>query len=517
MSLRRTPSLSAVSVACLLGDSTFPSGIDSQAVAVRWGGHQRTYAELRSRAQRLAAGLSALDIGREARVSLHSRNRGEAFEIYFACAIGGWTYVPTNFRYRARDLADVYAVTAPSVVFTEAGLEPVVREALERTGRASTHVVVMDDDQSGADFDAIAATEGTVPDVPPAEVHMVLFSSGTTGKAKGVTFRHEHILNFAWQQVALWPGFRNEMVTVIVPPLFNAAGINDLAIASLMVGGTVAIHPSGGWSPKGLADHIDRVSGTHVLLFPTMLNQLLEWHTREPVELGTLELALIGGEHCPPSVLERMEQAWPDLRLIYTYGLTEGGLVTFADALELTDRPGSVGRIAPGARVAILSAEGVRLPQGEAGEVATASSCASTGYWREPGESMVFVDGWVRTGDIGILDEAGHLHIVGRKKDMIISKGQNVFPAEIESVLVTHPGVATCAVLGIPDAEFGEVICAVVVRRTGSDVSGDDLAAYVASEIAPYKQPRRIEFVDTLPMSDNNKVLKRVLLEQLTG
>lgn len=506
---------SSASVASLLGDVAFPNGIDSGAVAVRWGAHRRSYSELRDRSRGLAAGLAALDVEPGACVGVHCRNRGETFEIYFACANGGWTLLPTNFRYRARDLAEVYAVAQPAVVFVDADLEAVVWDALSLAGCSGVRVVALAAEDSGADYEGLATAVGPTPDVPPSDHHMVLFSSGTTGRAKGVAFGHEHILNFAYQQIVAFPALRTGMVTVVVPPMFNAAGINDLAMATLMAGGTLAIHPSGGWSPRRLAEHVSEVGGTHAILFPTMLNQLLDQHAKEPIDLSTLRVAVIGGEHCPPVVLRRMAEEWPELRLIYTYGLTEGGLITLADAFDLSDRPGSVGRVAQGQRLAILDDDGRPLSPGSAGEVAAASTCASAGYWRDTGDPGTFVDGWVRTGDIGVVDDDGHLHIVGRKKDMIISKGQNIFPAEIEAVIAGHRDVAACSVVGVPDPTYGELVCAVIVRRKGSDVDGDEISRYVSGEIAPYKQPRRIEFVDALPISDNNKVLKRLLREQL--
>jgi fatty-acyl-CoA synthase len=229
-------------------------------------------------------------------------------------------------------------------------------------------------------------------------------------------------------------------------------------------------------------------------------------------------VVITGGEPCPPETIRRFRDRWPDKQLIDAYGLTEGGLIALANTDDMDRKPGSVGRAAQAQSFRIVTPDGELAVPGETGEIWTASPTVIPGYWNAPElTSEALVDGWLRTGDLGHVDQEGYLYIDGRVRDMIISKGQNIFPAEVEAVLRVHDAVQDCAVVGVPDADFGEAVCAVIVVRPGHALTESEVVAVVRDRIASYKQPRHVVFRDSLPLSVNNKVLKRELAQDVAA
>ena len=284
---------------------------------------------------------------------------------------------------------------------------------------------------------------------------------------------------------------------------------NESSIPTFLVGGTVAILPSTGWTPERMGVAIARWKATHTLLFPSMIRPMLDADERKPLHLQSLKWVYTGGENCPPALMAAFRRRWPAIWLAVAYGSTESGIPTIVEDEEIERYPGTVGRVVPGQSVRIFSAEGAELGAGEIGEVWTSGPAVISRYWNAPEIDRVTIrDGWLKIGDLGRMDEEGRLYIVGRAKDLIISKGQNIYPAEVENALRAHPDIADVAVVGVPDAEFGEAVCAAVIPREGKRPEPDQIVDFVRKSLASYKKPRHIVFFDVFPRGLSGKVKK---------
>ena len=267
-----------------------------------------------------------------------------------------------------------------------------------------------------------------------------------------------------------------------------------------------------------MAEHIRRWGVTHTIVFPSMMEPMIRADQESPLDLGTLKLVVTGGENCPVAAVQRFRSRWPHLSVAIGYGSTEVGLASLIMNDEIGAHPGSVGRPAGGAAIKVVGERGEDVPAGSVGEIWMAADTAFSGYLNAPElNAETFRDGWVASGDLGRLDDDGYLYIEGRKKDVIISGGQNIYPAEIENVLSQCDDLLEVAVIGVQDARWGEAVCAVVVPRPGRDVTAAQVIAHVTGHLASYKKPRFVVFVDHLPRNAVGKVNKRDLRDSLRG
>jgi fatty-acyl-CoA synthase len=498
---------SRTSAAWILGDAALPAHVDPGRYALRWPGHDRTYAQLRDRALGLAAGLRADGLQVGDRVATLLYNRGETFELYFACAYAGLTLVPVNFRMTAAEVELVLRDCGARLLVTEPALAGVAAAAT--AGLPGVSVLALRESESGAAYERLASELGPIGAPAFTDTQLILYTSGTTGRPKGVMLSHTAIMWFAMQQAALYPQMTADMVMLLTGPTFNTAGINEQSIPAFFVGGTNVIHPSRGWKPERMAALIDDFQVTHTLVFPGMMEQFLDADTAAPIEMASLRFVLTGGENCPTATVRRFRKRWDHLSLAIGYGLTEAGVITWICDDDIDQHPGSVGRAFGGQTFLIVDGDGRPVPPGQIGEIITAAPVVATGYWSAPELTQAAIgDGWLRTGDLGRQDDSGYLYIEGRSKDMIISGGQNIYPAEIENVLSEHGGLLEWTVIGVPDRRWGEAVCAVVVARKDHPADADDVVAFVKSRLASYKKPKYVLFVDELPRNPSGKVLK---------
>ena len=496
----------APSVAWILGADSLPGHIDPGHTALKWGTTTRTYAELRARSLALAGALRARGLERGDRVVAHVLNRGETFELYFACAYAGLTFVPINWRLTPHEIGLILSDCAPRVVFTQ---EEVAARATEAAEPRGVEVIVLGDHESGEAYEALAAHAPVGPRLERADPHMLLYTSGTTGRPKGVMMGHSNIMWFAHQQAALYPAFDADMVMLLIAPTFNTASVNEQSIPTFLVGGTAVVHPSKGWTPQAMARAIDDVSATHTLVFPSMMEPFLDADAEQSLGLESLRFVLTGGENCPPATVSRFRRRWSHVSVAQGYGSTETGLATLISDAEQDRHPGSVGRVAMGQSIRIQDADGEPVGGGGVGEIWTAGGSIAQGYWNAAElTAATLKDGWINTGDLGRMDDEGYIFIEGRSRDLIISKGQNIYPAEIENVLSEYDALLEFTVIGVPDEEYGEVVCAVVVPKPGRGLQPADVVDFVTERLASYKKPRHVVLVDRLPRNPGNKVLK---------
>ncbi|AZO07906.1 long-chain fatty acid--CoA ligase [Mesorhizobium sp. M3A.F.Ca.ET.080.04.2.1] len=495
-------------VSSILGDYGPQALQRPDKLALLWEHGSRTYAQLRQRALRLASALREMGLETGDRVASLLFNRGETFELYFACAYAGLTFVPVSFRLTSPEIASILNDCQARIVFTEPELMSLLDGALPSLGR-QPHIVEMKADAGGAVFEQFATTTSPIARPIATDVQMILYTSGTTGRPKGVAMRSQAIVWCAMQQVTQFRHLDHNAVMLLNAPMFNTAAMNESSIPTFFVGGTVAIMPSRGWSARRLTDLIERWRVTHVLMFPSMFRELIAADNEERIPLSTMSWWYTGGENCPPALMAEVRRRWQHVSLTISYGSTESGMATLIEGDDIEKHPGSVGRVAPGQSIRLLDANGVDVPIGEVGEVWTAGPSVMANYWESPQlDAETVRDGWLKIGDLARMDDEGWIYIVGRTKDLIISKGQNIYPAEIENAVRQHPAVLDVAVVGVPDAEFGEAVCACVMLRKGASAGKDEILAFALQRLASYKKPRHLLFLDAFPVRNTTKVDK---------
>jgi long-chain acyl-CoA synthetase len=471
--------------------------------AVVCGERRFTHAEFYDRVACLVGALRAMELSEGARVAVVGPNCHRYLELYFAVPAGGFVLVPLNARHTERELRYALEDSGASVLFAGpefAGLSDAVSRFV-----ALPH-----------GYDAIlgAAHPGRWGSVAEDNLAGLFYTGGTTGAAKGVMLTHGNLIANAYHFMACWP-FTPDTRWLVVAPMFHAAGTIGV-LATVWAGGCHVILP--GFEPGAALDAIEHEGVTATLVVPTMMAALAEEQEQRPRDVSTLRWLSHGSSPVGTAVLRRTVAAFPSASLLHIYGLTETApiLTLLPDEQLLLGAPQarSCGQPAIGIELEVVDQEGgLPLPVGEVGEVRARGANVTPGYWNRPDATeRALADGWLRTGDLGYLDEHAHVFLVDRAKDMIISGGENVYSTEVEEALYSHPAVLEAAVFGIPDARWGEAVHAVVVPR--ADVSERELVAHCRELIAAYKVPKRIELRDEpLPKSGAGKILKRKLRE----
>jgi acyl-CoA synthetase (AMP-forming)/AMP-acid ligase II len=343
----------------------------------------------------------------------------------------------------------------------------------------------------------------------------VFYTGGTTGQSKGVMLSHANIMASALGSLATGqfttPGGR----LLHAAPMFHLA---DLAtwVAALITGGTHVIIP--GFSPELVLSAIEEHHVTDVLLVPTMIQALADFADAPRYDVSGLNRLIYGGSPMPESLFARARELFPSTGFVQAYGMTElapvATLLLPADH-DVAELNRSAGRAAPHAEVRILDSAGDEVGPGTVGEIVVRGDHVMRGYWRRPEETAAALrGGWMHTGDAGYMDERGFLFVVDRIKDMIITGGENVYSAEVENALALHPAVATCAVIGLSDEQWGERIHAIVVLAPGASATAEELRELCRGHLPRYKVPRSVEFVSSLPVSGPGKVAKRLLRDE---
>ncbi len=498
-------------VSSILGDLGPQADHRADKLAMIWEGGSRTYGELRERALRLAAALRARGLQTGDRVASVLFNRGETFELYFACAYAGLVFVPVSFRLTQVELQKIFDDSGAKIVFTETELLRPVSEAIAGcTSRPG--VICLEAEAGGADYEALATSGAPLVHPVAHEIQMILYTSGTTGTPKGVVLTGLAIMWFAMQQAIQFRGLSAHSVMMINAPMYNTAAMNESSIPAFLTGATVAIMPSRGWTAKRMAELMDSWKVTHTLVFPTMFRNLIDEDDSAHLPLTHLRYWYTGGENCPPALMAEVRRRWPHATLAIAYGSTESGIPTFIENEDIQRYPGSVGRCIAGQTIRLLDSEGKDVAPGEIGEVWTAGPAVMRNYWNAPElDATTIRDGWLNIGDLARVDAEGYLYIVGRSKDIIISKGQNIYPAELENAIRRHPDVAEVAVVGIPDPEFTELVCACIVPRQGGTADEAQIMEHIRGLLASYKKPRHIFFMEAFPIRNGTKVDKKEL------
>ncbi|MFF2325493.1 MULTISPECIES: long-chain fatty acid--CoA ligase [unclassified Streptomyces] len=504
-----------LSVASVLGESarTCPD-----RVAVVDSGTRITYRELWSRALSCAGALRASGVRPGDRVAVLLPNTADFLYTYYGALAAGATVVPVHGLLVADEVAYVLRHSGSVTLISGGPLWPVAEEGARAAGVRALRGVP-------AGGEPLPAPEPAAPDATA----VILYTSGTTGRPKGALLTHLNIVMNASVVAHDLLDLDGDDVVLGCLPLFHSYGQTCAMNATLRAGATLVLMPR--FSGAGALELLAAEGVSVFMGVPTMYHALVEaakdvaardTTERDTTERDTAErrptlrAAVSGGAALPVAVLERFEETFAT-QVLEGYGLTETSPVATFNQPRLGRRPGTVGHPVWGVEIAVADAAVedavVRLPDGEVGEVVVRGHNIFAGYLDDPeATAAAVVDGWFRTGDLGVRDEDGFLSIVDRKKDLVIRGGFNIYPREVEEVLVRHPAISEAAVIGVPDEARGEEVCAVVVLRADAGaVTEEDVIAWSRDRLGRHKYPRIVRFTETLPLGPTGKVLKRAL------
>ncbi len=516
----------------------------NEALVVRHQNVRWTYAELKQQVDRLAAGFLALGLTRGDRVGIWSPNNAEWVVTQLATAKAGLILVNINPAYRIAELdyalnkvackalithpafktSDYIAMLnelAPELARAEPGrleaqrlphLKTVIRLGAETTPGMLNFgdIAGLAGDREREELERLAGL------LQFDDAINIQFTSGTTGHPKGATLTHHNILNngyFIGEAMRLGPEDR----LCIPVPLYHCFGMVLGNLACLTHGSTI-VYPGEGFDPLAVLETVQAERCTALHGVPTMFIAELEHPEFKRFDLSTLRTGIMAGSPCPIEVMKRVIAEMHMSEVTIAYGMTETSPVSFqtttTDPVER--RVSTVGRIHPHVEVKIVDLEGRILPPGQPGELCTRGYSVMLGYWDDEARTDEAIDaaGWMHTGDLATIDAEGYCNIVGRIKDMVIRGGENVYPREIEEFLYRHPKIQDVQVIGVPDKRYGEELCAWVKLKTGQKATEEEIREFCRGQIAHYKVPRYVKFVDGFPMTVTGKVQKFVMREE---
>lgn len=491
--------------------------------AFKFEGDVRTFRDLDERVTRLANHLRCQGIGQGDRVAVLMRNRIEVVESYLAgCRLGAMV-VPVNFRLVADEVRYVLSDSSASAVLFDGTLRAVAEDARQLVDTDLHWVEVHVGDGAAApwanDYEAAIATASAEPidtivnDHDPA---FIMYTSGTTGRPKGAVLSHFNLtMNTFNMMLENRLGSAEDEIWLSGLPLFHIGGLNGI-LPYLMIGGTSVILPTGNFDAGQVLEILERERITGCYFVPTQWQQMCAHPDLERRELHLRRISW-GASVAPPSVLEAMAKAFPGVPTMNAFGQTEMSSVTCVlrgeDAVR---KMGSVGKPIPNVEARIVDEQMRDVPDGTVGEIVYRGPTVMQGYWQRPDATQeAFAGGWFHSGDLCRRDGDGFIYVVDRKKDMIISGGENIYSAEVEAAIDEHPAVAEVAVIGVPHERWVETPVAIV---TPSDPAAppteEDIIAFCRTKLASYKKPTRVVVVDELPRNASGKVLKRDLRER---
>jgi len=473
-----------------------------ERVAFSWEQHTRTYAEVADRTARLAGLLAADGVGDGTRVAVLSPNRPEVVELCLATSLLGAVLVPLNLRLVAPELR--FQLDDAGV--THAIVHPAFAELAEASGLGGARTWLVGDELDGAVADA-SPRPWDAPRPSATDPCLHLYTSGTTGTPKGCLLSQQGWLA-ANANLALTFGLGRDDVLLGLYPFFHVAGLG-MVLSHLTVGARVVI-------PGGAdAEEVWRLVGDEGLTIIGIpgLKHALVHPMLDKVDASSVRIVFGGAAMETTKTLDLLADVLPQAGFRGIYGSTEGGnFVAVSTGDEERARPGTIGRPLFGFDAAILGDGDRPLPPGEEGELGLRGPSTMIGYWNLPeATATTLAGGWLHTGDIMRMDDDGFLYFVDRSKDMIKPGGENVYSIEVETVLLRHPGVLDCAVIGVPDPRWGEAVKAIVVLDPGASATIEELDAHCLAEMAPYKRPRWYEVTDQIARSETGKIVKKDL------
>lgn len=481
-----------------------------EAVADIETGIRYTYREMNLRASNLASVLQKkYKIEPGDRVAAVSKNCIEYVDLFYACGKIGAILVPLNYRLPKNGLLELIEDCEPKLLAADSEFEDSAKSAIKK-GFTDTFISFSGGDESIRQYVSESGFDLNVHTADVEEIAMILYTSGTTGKSKGamISWRQIH-----WNTVNTTIGLSltQKDVSIVNTPFYHTGGWHVLLAPLFHHGGKIILQPE--FDPAE-SNHLIEKEGVTILFgIPTMLRMMMEEDNFDGCDFSSIRFAICGGESCPIPVIERYRDR--DVPIRQGYGLTEAGPNCYSlpgeDAIR---KKGSVGFPNFHIGVKIVDDQDTEVKQGEVGELLMKGPHAFSGYWKnEEATKKTLQDGWVRTGDLFKCDDEGYYYIVGRKKEMYISGGENVYPAQVEKVLYKHDAVSQAAVVGVPDKQWGEAGSAFIVLKEGKEITEEELKSYCRKHLAGFQCPKYFRFMDELPLGHSNKIQKRDLIK----
>jgi acyl-CoA synthetase (AMP-forming)/AMP-acid ligase II len=485
--------------------------------ALVFEGETFSYGQLFTRAAQFNAALRRRGLQRLDRVGMLAMNRTEWADVIWGCALSDVMLATINYRLAGPEVLFVLNDCAPRILIFEDRYAELIEAIRPQIPSVETFVCLGACPAWAVAYDAFLA-EGADPVPPPLPAEddyaMLIYTSGTTGRPKGV-IKSQAACFAMYRSNAFNLGMRPTDRILLTMPMFHVGALSE-ACGMFLVGGTVVLHAQ--FDPKDALASLEQDRITHVHMAPTMVQALLDRLEIDQRDLSSLRVFNYAAAPMPVTLLRRAIERFGKI-FVDIYGQTEcGGTILHAHQHVLEGAPdqvrrlGSVGQSTPNTELRVVDEAGRNCPAGVPGEILLKSDNMMSGYWNNSLATIETMrDGWVRSGDIGYLDENEYLFLVDRKKDMIISGGENIYCREVEEALLLHGGLEDVAVIGLPDPYWGEAVHAVAIRKPGSNVGAEELIAFCETQIARYKRPRSIEFVTDLPRLPSGKVTKHVL------
>lgn len=489
----------------------------SQKEAVVCEGDRFTYGEFADRVYRLANGLSRLGIGKSGKVAIVHANCHVFLEAYYSVAVIGAVLVPINYRLSPREIAFILEDSESQLLITSPDFEPIVEE-VRGSGQGVSEVLFSG---RGGPYEAFLSRSSGEPPPPVSmdgnDLAQIYYTSGTTGRPKGVMLSHSNVASHALGTIAELH-LTDSDVWIHVAPMFHLADA-WATWAITWVGATHVMIPH--FEPKKVLETIERERVTLTNMIPTTLNLLINEPGVDRYDFSSLRVLLSGGAPIAPDVVRRIIQTF-GCDYIQTYGMTETSpyltMSILKDHLkglpyeEQLKYKSKTGREFIGVELKVVREDGTEVDPDdqEVGEIIVKGDIVTPGYWKLPEETRKAIrKGWLYTGDMAVIDGEGYVTIVDRKKDMILTGGENVYSTEVEYVLYKHPAVLEAAVVGVPDEKWGEAVKAVIVLRKGQTVTEQEIIDFCREDLAHYKSPKFVDFVDSLPRTGSGKIHKK--------
>jgi acyl-CoA synthetase (AMP-forming)/AMP-acid ligase II len=484
------------------------------AVVLEQDGRRLTFAELEESSRRIIAALSGAGVSKGDRIAWYGKNSDFYFQLLFAAGRAGIVAVPVGWRLAPAEVEYILADTQAKLVFAGDEFVDAARAVAERLpGRPR----VIGVEEATAWFAETAS--GDFEPAAPDDAVIQLYTSGTTGNPKGAVLSARNLfgLRAAGAEAGLpWATWEPDEAILVCMPCAHIGG-TGLGVMALGAGVRGIVQSE--FTPEGCL----RAMGegvTRFFIVPAALQMVIHHPKAKETDFSRLKFVMYGAAPIPLELLRQAVETIPNAGFMQCYGMTEttGTVVVLPPedhTLEGNPRMRAAGKAIPGVEVKIVGPDGEELPRGEVGEIVTRSANNMLGYWNLPDATAATLsaDGWVRTGDAATMDEDGYIYIQDRMKDMIISGGENVYPAEVESAIYGHPDIAEVAVIGVPDEKWGEAVKACVVPKPGHQVDEASVIAYARERIAAFKAPKSIDVIEALPRNPTGKILRRALRE----
>lgn len=483
--------------------------------AIVSGETRLSYKALNDRVNQLAQAMSRHGLKKGDRVALMSLNTHHFAEVYLAAAKLGAVLTPVNFRFVGEEIEYIVNNSGSSFFFFGKEFQETIAGVYQGLETVESFIGV-DAGREGFAHDYESFLSSGEPDEPLAEIGendpcQIMYTSGTTGKPKGAVITHGNVL---WNLMNTILGREDHPreVTLIIGPLYHTAALNNHFTIQIALGGTSILVKR--FDPEIVLSYIEKEGVNVISGSPAMYNLLLQYPRLDHFDTRSITKCTAGSAILPQEIKERLLQVFPEAGGIYdVYGCTEASpTITILNGRDSFRKHGSVGPPVPFLQARVVDEEGRALPPDQAGELICRGPNVMQGYYRNQEATREAVkDGWLYTGDVATVDEEGYFYIVDRKKDMIISGGENIYPREIEEVLFRHPAIADAAVIGIPDETWGEAVKAFIVTKEGKSVDEQGIIEFCKDHVASYKKPKAIEFVSSIPKNPSGKPLKRLL------